>query len=46
MIERTLKTFAYNCTCGHSVKVFFDSGIPQEYYKCRKCSNEVRREEL
>jgi len=41
-----LKTFLYNCQCGHEVKVFCDSGLPQEYYKCRHCGNKIKRKEL
>jgi predicted SprT family Zn-dependent metalloprotease len=46
MIKTDLRTFAYFCQCGHQVKVFCDSGKPQEFYKCRSCGLKMKREEI
>jgi len=40
------REFAYNCNCGHAVRVFIDFGIPQEKYKCKRCGNFIAREEV
>ncbi len=40
------RTFQYRCRCGNTVNVFIDFGIPQEYYRCRKCGRTMKREEL
>jgi predicted SprT family Zn-dependent metalloprotease len=45
MSESKLRVFTYNCKCGHMVKAFFDFGVPQEFYKCRKCGKQIRRVE-
>ncbi len=45
MSEPKLRVFSYNCKCGHKVKVFFDFGVPQELYKCRRCGEQIRRAE-
>ncbi len=45
MKDFRLKSFVYNCSCGHIVRVFFDFGVPQEFYKCRKCGSQVKRME-
>ncbi len=41
-----MRSFRYSCSCGYQVKVFIDFGIPQELYRCRKCGNSVKREEI
>lgn len=45
MKERSMKTFIYNCSCGHQVKAFVDFGVPQELYKCRMCGGTMKRED-
>ena len=46
MKDTKLKVYTYKCNCGHIVKIFFDSGIPHEFYKCRRCGVKLRREEM
>lgn len=45
MQEQKLRIFVYHCNCGHQVKVFSDAGMPQEFYKCRRCGAQLKREE-
>ena len=45
MKDTLIREFAYKCSCGYVAKVFIDFGIPQEYYKCRKCGSKVIRKE-
>lgn len=45
MKDVKIKTYLYKCSCGYEVKVFLDSGIPQESCKCKSCGNTVNRKE-
>ncbi|MBN2159719.1 MAG: hypothetical protein JW807_10010 [Spirochaetes bacterium] len=45
MKETQLRTFSYHCSCGYELKVFLDSGIPQESCKCRICGITLHRKE-
>ncbi|HNW29439.1 MAG TPA: hypothetical protein PKN50_13260 [Spirochaetota bacterium] len=46
MKEVKLRSYAYRCSCGYEVKVFLDSGIPQETFTCRNCGSVIKRKEL
>ncbi len=46
MKEIKLRSYAYRCSCGYEVRVFLDSGMPQETYSCRMCSSVIKRKEL
>jgi hypothetical protein len=45
MKEAQIKTYIYRCSCGYELKVFLDSGIPQEACKCRSCGIALKRKE-
>jgi hypothetical protein len=45
MNEIRIKTYRYDCSCGYELKVFLDSGIPQESCKCRMCGLALKRKE-
>jgi hypothetical protein len=45
MKEIKIKNYAYRCTCGYELKVFLDSGIPQEVCRCRICGVNIKRKE-
>ncbi|MFA5518659.1 MAG: hypothetical protein WDA74_05325 [Spirochaetota bacterium] len=45
-MEYTYRKFVYKCKCGYTVNVSIDFGTPQETYKCRKCGNSVKREQV
>ncbi len=45
MKEIRLRTYSYRCTCGYELKVFLDSGIPQENCRCRTCGSSLQRHE-
>ncbi len=40
------RKFSYNCKCGYTLNVFIDFGAPQENFKCKKCGNMIKREEI
>ncbi len=46
MQDVKLRNFIYRCRCGYTVNVFIDFGVPQQFYKCRKCGTSVERKEL
>ena len=43
MKDYAIKTYSYLCSCGFTVKVFVDSGIPMEQYRCRSCGTAMKR---
>lgn len=43
MKDYALKTYSYQCSCGFTVKVFVDSGMPMEQYRCRSCGAQLKR---
>ena len=45
MKEIKIKTYSYRCQCGYELRVFLDSGIPQETCKCRQCGSSLGRKE-
>jgi ribosomal protein S27E len=45
MKDNNLKSYLYNCNCGYVLRVQLDFGVPQEYYKCRRCGKTVQRKE-
>jgi len=42
-MENNFKEYDYTCSCGHMIKIFCDSGVPQEKYTCRKCGKVIKR---
>lgn len=46
MKEVRLRSYTYRCSCGFELRVFLDSGIPQESCACRKCGVVLQRKEL
>ncbi|HNR89915.1 MAG TPA: hypothetical protein PKM65_16375 [Spirochaetota bacterium] len=44
MAEYKMKNFTYRCSCGFSLSVFLDAGMPQETARCRSCNREITRE--
>ena len=46
MADYRLRAFEYHCSCGYTVKVFIDFGVPQNVYKCRKCGKETHRQDV
>ncbi|HOW83238.1 MAG TPA: hypothetical protein PK573_11810 [Spirochaetota bacterium] len=44
MKEYHIKSYSYRCSCGYTLTVYADCGVPQEIYKCRKCGHAVKRE--
>ncbi len=46
MKDHKIKSYMYKCKCGYILNVFLDFGTPQEFVKCRKCSSEIKREDI
>lgn len=45
-MEYRIRHYSYSCKCGYTLNIFIDFGTPQESYKCKRCKNPIKRQEL